>query len=209
MVLSRAIGLASDLASDLNCTPRKARLRMRFRNALLAVSLVVTGAYVAVNTSSVVYAQSAVTGAVSGTVTDGSGAVIPGAQVIVTDTGTDAKQTVVTNAEGRYTVGLLKPGNYKITATSTGLKSDTVEIAVVLGTTVPGDIKVTPTGDTTIVDVNATNVPLLDTQNVALSTTFTEEQIQELPTPGGDVTTIAFTAPGVVVNAGGSNGNIS
>jgi len=209
MVLSRAIGLASDLASDLNCTPRKARLRMRFRNALLAVSLVVTGAYVAVNTSSVVYAQSAVTGAVSGTVTDGSGAVIPGAQVIVTDTGTDAKQTVVTNAEGRYTVGLLKPGNYKITATSTGLKSDTVEIAVVLGTTVPGDIKVTPTGDTTIVDVNATNVPLLDTQNVALSTTFTEEQIQELPTPGGDVTTIAFTAPGVVVNAGGSYGNFS
>jgi hypothetical protein len=52
-------------------------------------------------------------------------------------------------------------------------------------------------------------LPLVDTQNVALATTFNEEQIQELPTPGGDVTTIAFTAPGVVVNAGGSYGNFS
>jgi len=155
------------------------------------------------------YAQTAVTGAISGTVTDASGGAIPGAQVTIVDTATDAKQTVVTNEEGRYTVGLLKPSQYKITATSASLKSDTVQVEVVLGTTVPGDIRVTPTGDTTIIDVNATTVPLLDTQNVALSTTFNEEQIQELPTPGGDVTTIAFTAPGVVVNAGGSYGNFS
>jgi len=205
MVLSRAIGLSS----ELNCTPRKSRFRMRFRNALLALSLVITGAYVAVNTCSVAYGQSAVTGAVSGTITDASGGVIPGAQVVVTNTGTDAKQTVITNAEGRYTAGLLQPGTYKITATSAGLKSDTLEVTVVIGTTIPGDIKVTPTGDTTVIDVNATNLPLVDTQNVALATTFNEQQLQELPTPGGDVTTVAFTLPGVVVNAGGSYGNFS
>ncbi len=74
---------------------------------------------------------------------------------------------------------------------------------------VPGDIKVTPSGDKTVVEVSSTSLPLVDTQNVALATTFNEEQIQELPTPGGDVTTIAFTAPGVVVNAGGSYGNFS
>ena len=67
----------------------------------------------------------------------------------------------------------------------------------------------TPSGSTTVVDVNATTLPLIDTQNVALATTFNMEQIQSLPTPGGDVTTVAFTLPGVVVNAGGSYGNFS
>jgi hypothetical protein len=49
----------------------------------------------------------------------------------------------------------------------------------------------------------------VDTQNIALATTFNEQQLQELPTPGGDVTTVAFTLPGVVVNAGGAYGNFS
>jgi hypothetical protein len=129
--------------------------------------------------------------------------------VVVTDTSTDARQTVVTNAEGRYTVGLLKPGLYRITASAAGLQSETIQTSVIIGTTVPADIKVTPKGDKTIIEVTSTSLPLVDTQNVALATTFNEQQLQELPTPGGDVTTVAFTAPGVVVNAGGSYGNFS
>jgi hypothetical protein len=96
-----------------------------------------------------------------------------------------------------------------VTASAESLKSDTLQLTVILGTTVPGDIKVTPTGSSTVVEVTSTSAPLMDTQNVALATTFNEEQIQELPTPGGDVTTVAFTAPGVVMNAGGSYGNFS
>ena len=75
----------------------------------------------------------------------------------------------------------------------------------------PGDIKVTPTGNKEVVEVSSTAAPLVDTENISLSTTFGEQQIQDLPTPGGDVTTVAFTAPGVVVNAGGGGigGNFS
>jgi outer membrane receptor protein involved in Fe transport len=173
------------------------------------MSLLAVAGFVANTMSPVASAQSAVTGGVSGTVSDATGAVVPGATVVVIDTSTDAKQTVKTNAEGRYTVGLLKPGTYKITATAESLKSETLQVTVVLGTTVPGDIQVTPTSNATVIEVTSTSLPLVDTQNVALATTFTEEQIQELPTPGGDVTTVAFTAPGVVVNAGGSYGNFS
>lgn len=154
-------------------------------------------------------AQSAVTGAVSGLVTDATGAVVPNATVIVQNVGTDARIKLVTNAEGRYVAPQLAPGTYKISATTTGMQSETLQVAVLVGTTVPGDIKVTPTGDKTVVEVSSTSLPLVDTQNVALATTFNEQQIQELPTPGGDVTTVAFTAPGVVVNSGGAYGNFS
>ena len=205
MVPSRAIRQISKLKYTL----RQPALGLRMQGALLAICLLTIAGFVANMTAPVASAQTATTGAVSGEVTDGSGAVVAGAKVTAVNTGTNAQQTIVANAEGRYTVGLLQPGTYKITATSAGLKSDTVEVTVILGTTVPGDIRVTPTGDTTIIDVSASSVALLDTQNVALATTFNEQQIEELPTPGGDVTTVAFTLPGIVVNAGGQYGNFS
>ncbi|MGA2218265.1 MAG: carboxypeptidase regulatory-like domain-containing protein, partial [Terracidiphilus sp.] len=182
---------------------------IRLQNAVLALSLLAMTGLVATITAPIAHAQNAVTGAISGEVSDGSGAVVPGATVTVVDTSTNAQQVVKTNAEGRYTVASLKPGLYKVTASAESLKSDTLEVTVILGTLVPGDIKVTPTGNNTIVEVTSTSLPLVDTQNVALATTFNEEQIQDLPTPGGDVTTVAFTAPGVVVNAGGAYGNFS
>ena len=182
---------------------------IRLQNAVLGLSLLMIAVFVASTTTPVARAQSAVTGAMSGTVSDATGAVVPGATVVVIDTATDAKQTVKTNAEGRYTVGLLKPGLFRVTASAESLKSDTLQVTVILGTTVPADIKVTPTGSNTVIEVTSTSLPLVDTQNVALATTFNEEEIQDLPTPGGDVTTVAFTAPGVVVNAGGSYGNFS
>jgi outer membrane receptor protein involved in Fe transport len=181
----------------------------RLKDAALAASLLAAAGFVAAASAPAAYAQTETTGALSGSVVDQTGAVVPNATVVVTDPSTNAQQTVVTNAEGHYSVGLLKPGPVKVSASAAGLQSDTIEASVILGTTVPLEIKVTPKGDKTIVEVTSTALPLVDTQNVALATSFSETQIQELPTPGGDVTTVAFTAPGVVVNAGGSYGNFS
>jgi outer membrane receptor protein involved in Fe transport len=182
---------------------------IRLQSAALALSLLTFAGLAMVAAAPVAYAQTAVTGAISGAVMDGTGAVVPGATVTVVNTGTNAKMVLTTNAEGRYTAPQLTPGTYKVSATAAGLQSETTVIEVLIGTTLPADIKVTPTADKTIVEVSATTLPLVDTQNVALATTFNEEQIQALPTPGGDVTTVAFTAPGVVVNVGGSYGNFS
>jgi hypothetical protein len=184
-------------------------MRFFLKNAALALSLVATAGFVACTMTPAVYAQTETTGALSGAVLDGTGAAVPGATVVITDPATNSQQTLVTNAEGRYTASLLKPGLYKVTASAAGLQSETIQASVILGTTVPIDIQVTPKGDKTIIEVTSTSLPLVDTQNVALATTFSEQQIQELPTPGGDVTTVAFTAPGVVVNAGGAYGNFS
>jgi len=181
----------------------------RLQFLTLALSLLAITAFVVSSTAPSAHAQTITSGALSGVVSDSTGAVVPGAKVTVTNVATDAKQVVVTNAEGRYTLSLLKPGAYQVTASAAGLKSQTIQITVLLGTTATGDILVTPSGNTTVVEVSAGALPLVDTENVALATTLNTQQIQDLPTPGGDVTTVAFTAPGVTVNAGGAYGNFS
>ncbi len=50
---------------------------------------------------------------------------------------------------------------------------------------------------------------MTDTQSPASITTLTEAQIQNLPAPGGDITTVAYSVPGVVLNSGGAYGNFS
>jgi Carboxypeptidase regulatory-like domain len=183
--------------------------KFKLQSAVPTLILVAAVAFMAIQPSPIALAQSTTTGALSGVVLDTSGAVLPGATVRIENVGNGAKLALVSNEEGRYTASQLAPGTYKVSATATGMRSETLQVTVLVGATVPADITVTPSGNTAIVEVMSTSLPLVDTENVALATTFNEQQIQELPTPGGDVTTIAFTAPGVVVNSGGSYGNFS
>lgn len=182
---------------------------IRLQRAAIALSLLVSVCCFLTILNTPIQAQTAVTGALSGVVADASGAVVPNATVTITNAATGSARTLTTNGEGRFTASNLAPGPYTISAATSGLQSQTSQVNVLVGTTVAANIQVTPSGNKTVVEVTATSVPLLDTENVALATTFTQEQIQDLPTPGGDVTTVAFTAPGVVMNAGGSYGNFS
>ena len=181
----------------------------RLQGVVLAVMLLMVGSFVVNNLMPVAHAQSATTGAIGGAVKDPSGAVVPNATVTITNTGTNGTQVVKTNAEGRFTASQLAPGIYKVSATAANLQSSSTQLEVLVGTTATADINVSPSGKKETVEVTASTLPLVDTQNVALVSTFNEAQIQDLPAPGGDVTTVAFTAPGVVVNAGGSYGNFS
>jgi hypothetical protein len=115
---------------------------------------------------------------------------------------------VQTDTTGAYRFSLLRPGNYTISASSAGLVSDTTKLSVAVGQTVTLDMvaKVQTVGQT--IEVTGT-AELLNADNANLSSTFTTKQMEELPTPGGDMTTIAFTAPGVVMSTGGGYGNFS
>jgi hypothetical protein len=157
----------------------------------------------------IAFAQTAVTGAINGLVTDSAGAVVPGAAVTVTDTATGAVTNLTTNADGRFTAPFLKPDKFTVTATATGLQSTTTSVQVLTGQTQLVNVTVTPTASAQTVTVSANNAQLIDTQSANLTTTFTTQQFQNLPAPGGDITTIAYTLPGVVVSAGGAYGNFS
>src|SRR5215472_8233720 len=62
------------------------------------------------------------TGTITGTVTDTSGAVLPGVEITITNTGTDQTRTTLTNETGRYRAAALNPGGYRVRRRSQDLK---------------------------------------------------------------------------------------
>ena len=74
-----------------------------------------------------VVAQTAGTGALTGTVTDPSGGVVPGVTVIVTSTNTGQTRTAVTQSNGKYLVPLLPPDLYKVEISSKNFKTAVFE----------------------------------------------------------------------------------
>ena len=81
--------------------------------------------------SSLMRAQTANTGALSGRITDPSGAVVPTVEVKLTNQSTGEQRTVTTGPEGLYKAPLLPPGNYQVTITATGFKTATYPAVVV------------------------------------------------------------------------------
>src|ERR1700681_4077351 len=71
-------------------------------------------------------AQTATSGAIVGTVTDQTGAVVPKAEVQVVNIDTNATQTQTTTDSGQYVFPSLAPGNYKLTVAKTGFHTSTV-----------------------------------------------------------------------------------
>src|SRR6185437_879310 len=103
-----------------------------------------------------------------------------------------------------FVASFLKPDNFEISATAPGLQSGTTTIQILTGQQTGATITVTPSSASQTVQVTANNAQLIDTQTANLVTTFTTQQFQNLPAPGGDITTIAYTVPGVVVGPGTS-----
>lgn len=154
-------------------------------------------------------AQTSVTASLSGQVLDKTGAVVSNAQVTILDTDNGAKRIVTVDGSGRYNSPLLKPGHYLVHAEGAGLVSDTVELELIVGQQSVANFTMAPAGAKQTVVVSASTGQLIDTQSANLTTSFTEKQFQQLPAPGGDITTIAYTVPGVAVNVGGSYSNFS
>ncbi len=158
--------------------------------------------------TSFLFGQSLTTGSISGTVKDQSGAMVPGATVTLKNLDAGSSRTATTNQSGTYQFPLLPPAHYTLQATTNGMNSDLVPVSVQIGTGVSVDLVAKVQSTRQVVEVSATSAAL-DTENANLNTTFSQKQILELPAPGGDITTFAFTAPGVVLSTGMGYGNFS
>jgi hypothetical protein len=156
----------------------------------------------------VVLAQSTITGAVAGTVTDQSGAVLPDVPVTIKSVDQGFSTSTKTNAQGFYQFQLINPGTYAITVAAANFKTLTTTTTVSVGqnTIVNAKLEVGSAGTTVEVSGEA---PLLQTESTEISTTFNERAISEVPNPGNDLSFIAQTAPGSVMNTGSGYGNFS
>ncbi|MGC9947477.1 MAG: carboxypeptidase regulatory-like domain-containing protein [Bryobacteraceae bacterium] len=153
-------------------------------------------------------AQTITTGDVVGTVKDTTGAVVPGATITLRSTDFGDTRTQTTDTVGAFRFTFLKPGNYAVSATAAGLKTDVQKLAVEVGQVATLDLIAKVQATQEVIEVLASGA-VVETENANLSTTYNTTQMEELPTPGGDMTTIAFTAPGVVVSTGMGYGNFS
>ncbi len=154
-------------------------------------------------------AQSLISGDIAGTVTDSSGAAIVGATITVTNTGTGAVKTVTSGAAGDYRVGLLQPGPYTVSVSAPNFQTTQSTTAVAVGQTAEVNMSLNLARGTTTVQVLGSEVPLLQPENSDISTTITEEEVQNLPNPGGDITYFIQLTQGVVMNTQMHYGNSS
>ncbi len=154
------------------------------------------------------FCQTLTTGDISGVVTDTSGALVPGATVTITSLDTNETRTEISNQEGRYRFSLLSPGNYTVSAHTAALKSNVSRLSVAVGQQAALNLTVNVQGTQETVTVTAES-QILQTENANLTTSVSSAQVVSLPMNGGDLTTVAFTVPGIRMNVGGGNGNFN
>ena len=96
---------------------------------VLAFFLLIVGPPALVLAPGALQAQTTISGDIAGTVTDPSGAAVPGATVTATDTATGAVKVVTTGDAGAYRVSLLQPGAYTLSVADAGFKTVQLNVA--------------------------------------------------------------------------------
>src|SRR5258708_32117161 len=153
-------------------------------------------------------AQSIISGEITGTVTDSTHAGVPNATVTLVGAESGFNATATTSSSGTFRFPLLRPGTYTVTVTANNFRTSKRDVVAAVGQVidVPVQLEVGPTTET--VEVTATQ-PALETENANLATTYSPNQIENMPSPGGDLTNFALTAPGVVLSTGSGFGNFT
>ncbi|WP_263367455.1 TonB-dependent receptor [Edaphobacter bradus] len=121
------------------------------------------------------------TGQIAGAVTDPLGAMIPGAQVVVKNLGTNATRSVTTNAAGDYVITGLSPALYELSATGAGFNRFVSKVEVTVGGKLTVDVRLTVGEATTTVEVAADGIAQVNTTTQELSQVVSHDQISQLP----------------------------
>lgn len=137
------------------------------------------------------------TAQVVGTIKDQSGAVIPGATVTARNAETGLARTVVSEGNGGFRLQALPPGRYAVTVELVGFTSETQQnLALVIDQTATLNFTLRPATLEETVTV-AAEVPIVDTTATTVSTSVTNEQIQDLPVASRRWVDLAMLTPGV------------
>jgi hypothetical protein len=148
------------------------------------------------------WGQASYTAQIRGVVTDKSGAVVPKANITITNDGTGISETARSDDHGLYVLTGLRPAVYTIKADAAGFRpaeEKNVVLQVAQQTTI--DFTLHPVGLTTTVEVT-TAAPLLDTENAALGTDVTNEYVRDIPLYSRSLFGLVFLAGGVTETTG-------
>ncbi len=138
-------------------------------------------------------------GTILGKISDPSGAVIPGAQVVVVNVAMGTKTTLTTNADGYYLAPLLIPGAYRVEVTLSGFKKAVRDVEVRVGDRL--DISIALEIGTSDQQVTVTaETPLLNAETASLGTVVDSKRVASLPLSYGNPFLLIGLTAGVTFN---------
>jgi hypothetical protein len=135
-------------------------------------------------------------GAINGTVTDPSGAVVPNAKVKATEIATSIDHNTVTTGDGQFAFQDIPVGAYKVTVTAGGFATITVDkVQVLTGSIYTLPVKLSVAKEVTTVEVSAAALTM-DTTTPTQTTTIESRVVQDIPLNGRDFSQLIAGAPG-------------
>ena len=167
--------------------------RMRQTRRLFGGILLLAGLML---TSGIAQAQQPV-GHLQGRVFDESGGLLPGVTVVVTNTGTGAGRTVITNAQGFWSARALNPGDYVLSGSLEGMQTVRREdIELLVGQVLDVDMTMTIGATTDLITVTGES-PLIEVSRSEPASYITTQEIQNIPIAGRDFKQFAILNPTV------------
>ena len=140
-------------------------------------------------------------GTITGSVTDSSGAVVPGATVTITDKSNNTTRNLTANATGLFSAPALPPGEYEVRASMQGFRTTQREAQVTAGSTTTVDMAMSVGESREVITVEAASAQVnYDSHTVA--GIISRENIQDLPLNGRSSLQLASLEPGVTVAPG-------
>ncbi len=148
------------------------------------------------------FAQGGSTSTIAGTVTDASGAVVPGADVVIKNVATNVTYNAVSGSDGAFTVPALPPGTYSVTVTLMGFKTAVLNDVIANVAQVANVKAVLTLGalEETVVVSGATEI--IQTQATSVASTLGTKQIASLPVVGRGAFELVGYMPGVATTTG-------
>ncbi len=165
-------------------------MRTRWVSCFFALALTCLSAGIA-------KAQITAAATLEGTITDKSGAVVPAAEVKISNRETGEARSITSSGSGIYVFNLLPAGHYDVRVSVKGFGTavfENVELSVGRTTTI--DAQLAPSTQATTVTVEATGAALVDTERTDVSRAVTPAEVENLPLNGRDFVNLAVLAPG-------------
>ena len=138
-----------------------------------------------------------VQGVVTGSVVDSSGAVVPGADLTLTNEGTGVQQREQSKSDGSYRFGLVPPGTYTLAVRAKGFaEKDTKGIVVDASSVVPVSVTLSVATAEAVVEVSESEA-MVQTATADMAVTINQHLIESIPLLTRNVFDLAFAAPAV------------